>query len=405
MKIFKNPSRFLKPSKTSVISAMAIASIFTSLSCIDTAAAFTDSATVQVSNSADIWIVPSISPSAPDFQSAKVNWTKAGSYAAYTLQYSTTSNFTSVTTIPVSGLTTTVSGLKSNTTYYFRVKPTASPTGTWKTASVLIPDWVPATVGTGWNSYIPSAAGDMNKDGARDFVAIQKVNGAVWMYPGGNTGGVSSTSKVQITTGWAALYPRIFDSGDWNSDGREDIIAIDTSGVMWLYPTLQTFAANAALGSRVQIGTGWGTYTQVSGAGELTGDSYVDLVAVDSGGTLKIYPGAAGNGFGTAFAVSGGWARFAGVVGIGDLNKDGHDDLLAIDGTTGEGWFYAGTGVANNTAFKPGVKVPNMVATPTSEFIGGGDMDNDGYSDLTETAPDGYMYFWKGADIATALGF
>jgi hypothetical protein len=46
-----------------------------------------------------------------------------------------------------------------------------------------------------------------------------------------------------------------------------------------------------------------------------------------------------------------------------------------------------------------------MIAGPASEYIGSGDMDNDGFSDLTETAADGNMYFWKGADIATALGF
>jgi hypothetical protein len=248
-------------------------------------------------------------------------------------------------------------------------------------------------------------AGDLNKDGLRDFVAIQKATGTLWMYPGTNSGTVSAGGKVQIGTGFAALYPRIFGAGDKNGDGREDIMAIDGSGVMWLYPALQTFAANAALGTRIQVGGGWGPYTQVSGAGEVTGDSFVDLTAVDSAGNLRIYPGASGNLFSTAFNVSGGWARFSGVVGIGDINKDGHNDLLAIDGTTGEGWFYAGTGVANTTAFKPGVKIPNMIASPTSEFIGSGDMDSDGYSDLSETASDGNMYFWKGSDIATALGY
>jgi hypothetical protein len=125
--------------------------------CIGTSASFSDSPTVSINNTADIWIVPSISPSAPDFQSAKVNWTQTGSYAAYTLQYSTTSNFGSVTSVAVNGLTTTISGLTSNTTYYFRVRPTASPTGTWKTTNILIPSWTPATVGTGWSGYIPSA--------------------------------------------------------------------------------------------------------------------------------------------------------------------------------------------------------------------------------------------------------
>lgn len=372
----------------------------------NTSAALTSSKTVRASAAAEIWIVPSVNPAAADFQSATVSWAQTGSYTSYTLQYSKTSTFTSYSTVVVNGLTTTVSGLTSNTTYYFRVKPTASPTGTWKTGSALIPAWTSTLVGTGWNGYLPAAAGDLNKDGARDFVTIQKSSGTLWMYPGWNSGGVSSTNRVQVATGFAALYPRIFGSGDWNGDGREDIMTIDNSGLMWLYPALQTFGTNAAYGARVQVGSGWGPYTQVGGAGDLTGDGNVDLITVDSSGTLKIYPGASGNAFGTAFAVSGGWARFGGVVGIGDLNKDGHNDVLAIDATTGQGWFYAGTGASNTTAFKAGVVVPNMVVNSgANDFMSGGDMDADGYWDLTETAADGNMYFWKGSDIATALGF
>lgn len=370
-----------------------------------TAAALRDSGAATVTSKADIWVVPAASSSASDFQSASVNWTKAGSFTSYTFQYSKSSTFTSATTRTVNGLTTTVSGLTSNTTYYFRVRPVDSPSGTWETVSVFIPSWVPAMVGTGWNGYMPAAAGDLNKDGARDFLAVQKVNGQLWMYPGWNSGGVSSTGRVQVGTGYYPLYTRIFGSGDWNGDGREDFMATDSNGQLFLYPANQTFNGMSSYATRISIGGGWNPYTQVGGAGELTGDNNVDLIAVDSGGALRIYPGASGNGFGTAFSVSGGWARFAGVVGIGDLDKDGKNDLLAIDGTTGEGWFYGGTGVANTTAFRAGVKVPNMIAGPASEYIGSGDMDNDGFSDLTETAADGNMYFWKGADIATALGF
>jgi hypothetical protein len=405
MKIFKNFSKSLKANKISAVSLVAVSSILLSGFYIDTAAVLSDSAKVTVTNSSDIWVVPSMSPSAPDFQSAKINWTKAGSYTSYTFQYSTSSSFASVTTRTVNGLTTTVTGLKSNTTYYFRVRPATSPTGTWETASVLLPDWSSVLVGTGWNGYVPAAAGDANKDGARDFLAIQKVNGNLWMYPGWNSGGVSSTGRVQVGTGYYPLYTRIFGAGDWNGDGREDFMATDSNGQLFLYPANQTFNGMSSYGARISISGGWNPYTQVGGAGELTGDSNVDLIAVDSGGSLRIYPGASGNGFGTAFSVSGGWARFSGVVGIGDLDKDGKNDLLAIDGTTGEGWFYGGTGVPNTTAFKAGVKIPNMIAGPASEYIGSGDMDNDGFSDLTETAADGNMYFWKGADIATALGF
>lgn len=414
MQIFKNISKTLKTNKSPIVTLLTVTSILVSSSYIQsTSSVLSDSAQVRATNSADIWVVPSTTSSASDFQSAKVSWNKAGSYTSYTVEYSTSSSFTSVQSVTVNGLTTTISKLTSGTTYYFRVRPTTSPTGTWKSTSVGIPAWDPKLVGTSWSPYMATFTGDLNKDtssadvtNARDLIAVQISGsniGSLWLYPGYNTGAVSSTSRVQIGSGFSPLYPIIFGSWDWNGDGRDDFMAIDGSGILWLYTAKSTYSADP-YNARVQIGSGWGSMSQVSGVGDVTNDAYNDLIAVDSSGNLRIYPGATGTGFGATIILGSGWGSYSAVLGIGDINKDGNNDLLAID-STGQGWYYSGTGVKSSAAFDPRVKIPNMTATASSRFIGSGDMDADGYWDVTEISSTGNMYHWKGADIATALGY
>lgn len=402
MKIFNNFLKPLKVNKTAAIAFMTAASVLASGFCISTEAALTDSATVNTSVKADIWIVPSVNPSAPDFQSATVNWTKAGTYTSYKLQYSTSSTFTTFTNLTVTGLTKTISGLKSNTTYYFRVAPTTSPTGTWKTASVAIPAWTPVLMGTGWDSYGLIVSGDLNKDGKRDVDAVTLGSGVLYMYPGDGTGYVSSSARVQIGTGWS-IYDNISGAGDWNEDGREDILAIDASGVLWLYKANATWSSNP-YGTRVQIGVGWGSLWGVQGAGDVTGDGHPDIVGVDTNNVLRIYPGNGSGGFGSVIYTTTSFANYYALTPIGDLNKDGNNDLIGMD-TNGQMWFFAGNGVATTSAFAAPVKIPNFVLDINSAPFGTGDMDRDGYPDISEVTFDGYLRFWEGSDIAKALGF
>lgn len=402
MKVFGSFSKVFNSRKTLMVSSVVCASIVLSgIGITVTEAALTDSAPVTVANKAEIWIVPSVSPAASDFQSATVNWTKAGTYTTYTLQYSTSSSFATVTTLTVTGLTKTISGLKSNTTYYFRVAPSTSPTGTWKTASVLIPAWNGTVVGTGWGPYTPIVAGDLNKDGDRDLDVLSTSNGVLYLYPGYNTGAVSSTGKIQIGTGWL-IYDTISGAGDFNTDGREDLLAIDASGVLWLYTAKATWSTDP-YNTRVQIGVGWQGLWGVKGVGDVTGDGYADIAGVDSNNVLRIYPGTGAGGFKPVILTTSPFANYFSFTTIGDLNKDGKNDLIAMD-AAGQAWFLAGNGVSTTSIFKTAVKIPNLVFDTGSEFVGPGDMNSDGFSDLEEVDSAGNLVFWSGADMATALG-
>ena len=56
----------------------------------------------------------------------------------------------------------------------------------------------------------------------------------------------------------------------------------------------------SATGSR--LGAGWGAFTSLVGAGDLTGDGRADLIARDGNGKLWLYPGTGGPAFGNAHA-------------------------------------------------------------------------------------------------------
>ena len=48
-------------------------------------------------------------------------------------------------------------------------------------------------------------------------------------------------------------------------------------------------------------------FAQVVPSGDLNGDGFADLLAVDNSGVLWLYPGKAAGGFGTAVLVGKGW--------------------------------------------------------------------------------------------------
>ncbi|MEU5739162.1 trypsin-like serine protease [Streptomyces tendae] len=162
-------------------------------------------------------------------------------------------------------------------------------------------------VGGGWNAMKDlRVPGDLSGDALPDLVAKDK-DGVLWLYPGKGDG--TFGSRVRIGGGWATYT--ITGKGDYNRDGRPDLLARDGSGVLWLYPG--TGKAAPALGSRVRVGGGWNAYSAFATAGDTTGDGRPDLLARDSSGVMWLYKGTGQSGtatFKTRVRVGGGWNAF-----------------------------------------------------------------------------------------------
>ncbi|MEV4077412.1 FG-GAP-like repeat-containing protein [Nonomuraea fuscirosea] len=148
-------------------------------------------------------------------------------------------------------------------------------------------------IGTGWDKYV-HAAGNANSTPHADLFGINKSTGALYYYPDGG-------GKTQIGAGGWTNH-RIFPA-DFSSDGRADVMAIDTSGDLWFYAN--TSQNGVTLAGRTRSGSGWSNYKVA--AMDLSGDGRTDLVALDGSGDLWVYPGDGNGRFGSRYQIGVGW--------------------------------------------------------------------------------------------------
>ncbi|MCB5169033.1 FG-GAP-like repeat-containing protein [Streptomyces bambusae] len=178
-------------------------------------------------------------------------------------------------------------------------------------------------VGAGWNAMTKlTRHGDHNGDGREDLYA-RDTAGVLWFYPGTGTG--TFGTRVKIGAGWNTMAD-LAAAGDLTGDGRRDLLAADTTGVLWTYPG----NGKGGFGTRTKVGAGWKVMNELVGAGDLNGDRRSDLVARDTTGRLWLYPGNGKAAFGARKLIgTGGWNGLTELTGAGDVTGDGRPDLVA----------------------------------------------------------------------------
>ncbi|MFF5925958.1 FG-GAP repeat domain-containing protein [Streptomyces hydrogenans] len=196
--------------------------------------------------------------------------------------------------------------------------------------------------------------------------------------------GTPATASGQITV------RQVPGPHDFDASGHPDVLARDTSGVLWRNDITGGYAPY----QRYQVGPGWQAYQHIEAVGNIAGQPFGDVVAVDRSGVLWQYLGKGEHWvFSGRRQVGGGWQVYDKITGGSDLNGDGRADLVATD-RTGVLWFYAGTGDVTKP-FAPRVKVGGGWQV-YNKITAVGDIAGATGGDLVARDKDGVLWLYRG---------
>ncbi|MER7829254.1 VCBS repeat-containing protein [Streptomyces sp. NPDC095602] len=211
------------------------------------------------------------------------------------------------------------------------------------------------SLGADWGAYDRlTKLAPIDVRGRGGDVVTRDASGVLWYHRLAGGGRTAFEAPARVGSGWG-VYRSIRGAGDLTGDGRHDLIAVDGSGVLWLYRG--TGDPARPFEARRQAGTGWGVYTSLTGGLDITGDRKADLIARDAAGGLWLYRGT-GDAAAPLHAraqIGTGWNIYDTLIAYGDVTADGNPELLARD-TAGVVWQYTGTGDAS-APFRARVRV------------------------------------------------
>ncbi len=169
------------------------------------------------------------------------------------------------------------------------------------------------------------AAGDWNRDGRSDVIARSSKSGWLRMFPG-KGGGAFGKSKV-ITRHWGS-FRHAAVVRDISGDGRPDLVGIHRNGYLYVARSKRS-GKITRVQRRQHVGTQYDAL--VAGAGNLAGDSHGDLVVRSTKtGLVSILVGSKGGHFRDALG------PFAGAEGLRQLSGapvagSAHADLVGVN--------------------------------------------------------------------------
>lgn len=224
---------------------------------------------------------------------------------------------------------------------------------------------------------------DFDGDSNVDIVALNG-SGVLWLYRSDGRGG---------WLGWHAVASGLGDvnalvtPGDWNGDGHPDVLARSTGG------ELRLFRGDSAgnLAAPQVIATGWGGLSMLFGPGDWDGDGRVDVMARNSSGGLILHPGDGSGGFLPARTVGTGWQGMTAIFGPGDWNGDGRPDVLARN-SSGALLLYRGNGTGGWLGSSQVGSGWNIMTA----ILGPGDWDGDGRPDVLARDGSGRLLLYPG---------
>ncbi|MFV0427620.1 MAG: DUF3152 domain-containing protein [Beutenbergiaceae bacterium] len=177
-------------------------------------------------------------------------------------------------------------------------------------------------IGHGWSPYEIVTPGDWDRNGFEDLMAIDSA-GALWFYPGRAANKFGA--RRQIGHRWDGVES-VRGGVDWDRDGNLDLIARLPDGTLRLYPG----NGRGGFSPSRQIGHGWQIFRTWTVLDRSIGE-HPAIVATDFSGRMHIYPTINGR-FLQSVQLGGGWSTARVISGPADWDKDGYSDLLVVNG-------------------------------------------------------------------------
>ena len=260
--------------------------------------------------------------------------------------------------------------------YHLRVRSSGSATGSYTLRLSLAEDEQLAL----WPHL--RSLGDFNGDG-RDDVLLRHADGRWHYYPMDGYRVLAGDGAANLTRD---LAWRIAGIGDFDGDGKDDVLLRHEDGRWYFYPMDGRTVLAGRGTANLRSNLAW----QVAGIGDFDGDGKDDVLLRHEEGRWHYYRmngrrPLAGSGAATITAALA-WS----IAGVGDFNGDGRDDVL-LRHEDGRWYFYPMNG---RTSMAGRGTIPRMTADLAWQVTGIGDFDGDGRDDVLLRHEDGRWYFY-----------
>ena len=215
------------------------------------------------------------------------------------------------------------------------------------------------------------AIADVNGDGMPDIVTANNGANDVTVLLGDGTGGFTAAPGSPFPLG---LFPQSAAVGDFNGDGKPDIVAADSGN-----NTVRVLLGNGFGGFAGGGAFNVGSFPQSVAVADLNEDGKLDIVTANSGNnTITVLLGNGAGGFsaaaGSPFAVG----TDPQSVAIVDINGDGEPDIVIANSGSNTVTVLLGNGAGG---FSPASGSPFAAGT-TPISVATGDFNGDGRPDI-----------------------